>query len=427
MMVALPIMQLLLFGYAINTDVRHIPTVVFDQDDSAASRDLARSLEATGFYDLVGEVSRLRRDRAAPCAPARARVALVVPPALRRRSPARPRRPRPAGGRRLRSADRGQRDQHRRLAGRRALRRAGGLARMSHAGGAAAPLPIELEPTTWYNPDLRTAVFIVPGLVGVILTMTMVMLTAMAIARERERGTLEQLIVSPVENARADGRQDPALRGHRLRADDAHPGRRRTSSSASRSSARCRCSTRWRSCSSPPTWRSGCSSPPWPGPSSRRCRCRSSSSCPTSCFSGFMFPFEGMPRAGAVAVAGAAAHPLPAHRARRSCCKGSGAGRPGRRGRRRWRSSSAPWSLVASLRFSQEAGLMARPRTDIAAAHPARRPRPLPGRRGRRRLAARHRARRRHQHRDALLLLPEQGRSVPRGGRGGVRRSCWPI
>ncbi len=60
--------------------------------------------------------------------------------------------------------------------------------------------PIALEPSTWYNPDLRTAVYIVPGLIGVILTMTMVMLTAMALVRERERGTLEQLIVSPVKN-----------------------------------------------------------------------------------------------------------------------------------------------------------------------------------------------------------------------------------
>src|SRR5204862_2032730 len=66
-----------------------------------------------------------------------------------------------------------------------------------HQGG---PEPIELATSTWYNPDLRTAVYIVPGLVGVILTMTMVMFTAMGIARERERGTLEQLIVSPVRS-----------------------------------------------------------------------------------------------------------------------------------------------------------------------------------------------------------------------------------
>ena len=62
-------------------------------------------------------------------------------------------------------------------------------------------MPLSLEPTTWYNPDLKTSTYIVPGLVGVILTMTMVMLTAMAIARERERGTLEQLIVSPLKPA----------------------------------------------------------------------------------------------------------------------------------------------------------------------------------------------------------------------------------
>ena len=57
MMLFLPVMQLLLFGYAINTDVRHIPTIVYDQDQSRASRDLAQSLRATGFYDLMGEAT----------------------------------------------------------------------------------------------------------------------------------------------------------------------------------------------------------------------------------------------------------------------------------------------------------------------------------------------------------------------------------
>ena len=56
MMVVVPLMQLMLFGYAINTDVRHMPTIVYDQDRSPESRDLYRSLEATGFYDIIGEV-----------------------------------------------------------------------------------------------------------------------------------------------------------------------------------------------------------------------------------------------------------------------------------------------------------------------------------------------------------------------------------
>jgi ABC-2 type transport system permease protein len=71
------------------------------------------------------------------------------------------------------------------------------LGRAGLPAGLAAPA-LSVEPTTWYNPELRTAVFVVPGLVGVILTMTMIMLTAMGIARERERGTLEQLVVSPI-------------------------------------------------------------------------------------------------------------------------------------------------------------------------------------------------------------------------------------
>src|SRR5438105_4006364 len=60
---------------------------------------------------------------------------------------------------------------------------------------SALPPAVLIEPATWYNPEQKTAVYVVPGLVGILLIMTMVMLTAMAIARERERGTLEQLIV----------------------------------------------------------------------------------------------------------------------------------------------------------------------------------------------------------------------------------------
>ena len=57
MMVALPVLQLLLFGYAINTDIRHVPTVVLDDDHSAASRGFAQRLQATGFHDIVGAVA----------------------------------------------------------------------------------------------------------------------------------------------------------------------------------------------------------------------------------------------------------------------------------------------------------------------------------------------------------------------------------
>jgi ABC-2 type transport system permease protein len=197
MMIALPVMQLLLFGYAINTDVRHIPTIVYDQDKSALSRDLYRSMEATGFYDIVGDVGDYDQIEAA-LRSGRAKVALVVP--ARYASDVKSARPT-----RVQLVVDGSDPQTVASAINTAASlvatRSGELmiARLSRSGPVLGQ-PIELEPNTWYNPDLRTAVYVVPGLIGLILTMTMVMLTAMAIARERERGTLEQLIVSPIKN-----------------------------------------------------------------------------------------------------------------------------------------------------------------------------------------------------------------------------------
>lgn len=198
MMAVLPLVQLLLFGYAINTDVRHIPTVIYDQDHSAASRELGQSLRVTGFYDLLGEVRSYAEIEDA-LRSGRARAALVIPS----RYAADLRAGRTA---QLQLVVDGSDPQ---TVGS-AINTASGLvaarssqlmlAKLSRAGMAPSGgfEPIRLEPSTWYNPELRTAVYVVPGLIGVILTMTMVMLTAMAIARERERGTLEQLIVSPV-------------------------------------------------------------------------------------------------------------------------------------------------------------------------------------------------------------------------------------
>jgi ABC-2 type transport system permease protein len=198
MMVVLPVMQLLLFGYAINTDVRHIPTVVYDQDHSAASRDISRSLEATQFYDVIGEVRNYDEIERA-LRSGQAKVALVVP--ARYGSDVVAGRPS-----RMQLIVDGSDPQTVASATNTAASLVAArsselsVGRLASSGGRLAIAPITLEPTTWYNPDLRTAVYIVPGLIGVILTMTMVMLTAMAIVRERERGTLEQLIVSPVRN-----------------------------------------------------------------------------------------------------------------------------------------------------------------------------------------------------------------------------------
>ncbi|MBK8171274.1 MAG: ABC transporter permease [Sandaracinaceae bacterium] len=196
MMVMFPVVQLLLFGYAINTDVRHIPSAVFDTDRTAQSRSLVNAMAATGFYDIVGEV-RSYDEISRALRAGRVRVAFVIQQGYASDLVA---------GRtaHVQLVVDGSDPQTVASATNTAVSLASvrgsemTLARIRAAGGTAPAMPLSLEPTTWYNPELKTATFIVPGLIGVILTMTMVMLTAMAIARERERGTLEQLIVSPL-------------------------------------------------------------------------------------------------------------------------------------------------------------------------------------------------------------------------------------
>lgn len=196
MMVGIPVLQLLLFGYAINSDVRHIPTVVFDQDRSFESRDLVQRMETTGFYDVVGEVRGYDEIQRA-LRSNRARVAIVVPPEFGAHA-------RIGASATVQLVVDGSDPQTVASATNTASALVSDLAlewlvgRIERTGAAFRLEPVRLEPTTWYNPELETAIYVVPGLVGVILTMTMVMLTAMALVRERERGTLEQLIVSPI-------------------------------------------------------------------------------------------------------------------------------------------------------------------------------------------------------------------------------------
>jgi ABC-2 type transport system permease protein len=155
-------------------------------------------MEATGFYTLVGEVQGYDEIGRA-LRSGRAKVALVVPAGFA----ADVTRGRTA---RLELIVDGSDPQTVASATNTAASLAAArsaeilVTKQARAGLPGGGGGISLEPATWYNPDLRTAVYIVPGIVGVILTMTMVMLTAMAIARERERGTLEQLVVSPVRS-----------------------------------------------------------------------------------------------------------------------------------------------------------------------------------------------------------------------------------
>ena len=198
MMIGIPIFQLLLFGFAINTDVKHLPTVVFDQSLSAESREMLEAFSASGYFDLEYRAGSFRElneriDRGD------AKVGVVFPPDFSQQ---------------VRSGRTAQVqvivDATDSMAASSAIGTAMTIGqlrsqkimvqRIEALGGRMSGLPYDIRIRPWYNPDFVTAYYMVPGIMGIILTMTMVMITSMAIVREREHGTLEQLIVTPMKS-----------------------------------------------------------------------------------------------------------------------------------------------------------------------------------------------------------------------------------
>jgi len=189
-MTGLPAIQLVLFGYAIQTEVRHLKTVVLDESRTAESRALVTVMLNTGNFDLVGPVA----DRAAlrnAIESGVASAALVIPPDFERNI----KRRRTAEAQIIVDAADPQSS----------ASAISGAQLAALARGATitaerypAPPPIDMRVRPWYNPEQRSAVFIVPGVIGILLTITMTLITSTAIVRERERGTLEQLVVTPI-------------------------------------------------------------------------------------------------------------------------------------------------------------------------------------------------------------------------------------
>jgi len=185
MIVGIPLLQIILFGYAINLDVRHLPAAVADEAGTSYSRRLAADLQATQVVDFVtvaqtpGELERLLQA-------GEITVGVHIPPDFeqRLRDPSRPA---------VQIMVDGSEPTILGVAAKLAGTPPPG--RIGQAATDAAPL-VELR--NYYNPEGRSAVQIVPALIGVILTMTMSLFTAVAIVRERERGNLEFLITTPV-------------------------------------------------------------------------------------------------------------------------------------------------------------------------------------------------------------------------------------
>jgi ABC-2 type transport system permease protein len=193
MIVGIPIVQLLLFGYAINTEPKHLPTAVVIADHSEFTRSFLAAMQTSSYFDLVAE---LPTEAAARAALARGDVKFVV------NIPA-------DFTRRLLRAERQavliEADATDPAAAGAALASVGQIAASvakKDFGGALVALgggqaPFEVRVHRHYNPEGLTQHNIVPGLMGVILAMTMVMMTGLAMTRERERGTMENLLAMP--------------------------------------------------------------------------------------------------------------------------------------------------------------------------------------------------------------------------------------
>ncbi|MCX8126399.1 MAG: ABC transporter permease [Dehalococcoidia bacterium] len=188
-----PVMQLFIFGYALSTDVKHIPMAIWDTSRTQQSRDLIQSFSQTEFFNVkhyassYDEVNRLIESGSV-------KVALIIP------------------GDFARKVERGETAEVQvfidgsdptvsvqALSYSNLIIQAKSVSIVAErTGGRGFTLPIDVEPRVWYNPAMESLVFNIPGLVGVIAGIITTMLTAFAVVRERETGTIEQLNVTPL-------------------------------------------------------------------------------------------------------------------------------------------------------------------------------------------------------------------------------------
>ncbi|OPZ86299.1 MAG: Inner membrane transport permease YbhS [bacterium ADurb.Bin429] len=196
--IVLPVLMLVLYGYAINFDVKHLPLAIYDQDRSQASRELISAFAQSDYFDVVASLQSYPEvtqalDRG------QATVVLVIPTTYDADL---------AAGRTtavqvlVDGSDsttastaigyaQAMVQQHSAQIAVQALQGTG-------LNTSGASLPVDNRVRYWYNPELKSTNFIIPGLIAVILMMLAALLTSMTVVRERERGTIESLIVSPV-------------------------------------------------------------------------------------------------------------------------------------------------------------------------------------------------------------------------------------
>ena len=192
MMAGVPLMQLILFGYAINPDPKHLPLGLVNGDTGPISRAIVASMQASGYYHITQ--TDLTPDQAREdLALGRLQFVLHIPVGFERSLR---RGERPSLLLEADATDPSATSRALAAAGEIALRATQDILRKTSHPIDQAP-PFDLRTHALYNPETRSAFNIVPGLIGVVLTMTMAIITALAMTRERERGTLEMLLGTP--------------------------------------------------------------------------------------------------------------------------------------------------------------------------------------------------------------------------------------
>ncbi len=186
-----PILMLLLLGYAVNTDVRHVATFLVDHDRTAGSRALVDAFTASGYFRVAGTSDR-PADLGRALDKGTATVGLEIPAGFEAdvkagRSPA------------VQLIVDGTNSNTGTLASGYAAKILQDLSvRLAVTSGVAMPRGVELRSRAWFNPSLESRIYNVPAVIGVIVLLMSLMLTSLAVVREREVGTLEQLLVSPL-------------------------------------------------------------------------------------------------------------------------------------------------------------------------------------------------------------------------------------
>ncbi len=187
----MPVIQLLVLGYAINTDVKHIPLDVYDFDQSTYSRQLIQALQAGEYFDPM---LRLGDPNISPLwdvdhrfKDGHSQMSIIIPPEFSKQLSLKD------------SVTIGfMADGSDANAARTGLGYASQIVRQFSQQITGVKPPVEIRSTFLYNPESESKYFMIPGVVAVLLTMISMMLTAMAIVREREMGTLEQVLVTPI-------------------------------------------------------------------------------------------------------------------------------------------------------------------------------------------------------------------------------------